>query len=137
MSGGTTLGVAFDLLAMEADSVWTHPTLAPGLAATRRLRLVDGAEPARAFADLHLDLRIPAAGRLVIDAHAGAVDVALDGAIGRGATGPDAEASKIRRAVGGGLTAPRIAVVLLRTRQSQGAMNAPAHMPILASRAAF
>src|ERR1700712_1819091 len=57
--------------------------LAFGLAAAGGLGFVDRAEPARALADLHLDLRIPAAGRLVIDAFAGAVDVALDGAVGR------------------------------------------------------
>src|SRR4029453_13197283 len=34
--------------------------------------------------DLHLDLRIPATRRLVKDALAGAVDVTLDGAVGRG-----------------------------------------------------
>src|ERR1700676_2028782 len=55
----------------------------PGLAAARGFGFIDRAEPARALADFHLDLRIPAAGRLVVDAFAGAVDVALDGAVGR------------------------------------------------------
>src|SRR6185437_9579557 len=45
---------------------------------------LDRAEPARALGDLHLDLRVPAAGRLVIDALARAVDITLDGAVGRG-----------------------------------------------------
>src|SRR5467141_3388599 len=58
--------------------------LSLGFAAARGLGLVDRTEPAGALADLHLDLRIPAAGRLVIDAFAGPVDVALDGAVGRG-----------------------------------------------------
>src|ERR1700733_2828901 len=58
--------------------------LSSGLAAAGRFGLVDRAEPARALADLHLDLRVPAAGRLVIDAFARAVDIALDGAVGRG-----------------------------------------------------
>src|ERR1700722_15288653 len=58
--------------------------LSPGLAAAGGFGLVDRAEPARALGDFHLDLRIPAAGRLVVDAFAGAGDVALDGAIGGG-----------------------------------------------------
>src|ERR1700724_1024824 len=58
--------------------------LSPGLAAARGFGFLDRAEPARALADLHPDLRVPAAGRLVIDAFAGTVDVALDGAVGRG-----------------------------------------------------
>src|ERR1700675_2624696 len=58
--------------------------LSPGFAAARGLGLVDRTEPAGALADLHLDLRIPAAGGLMIDAFAGPVDVALDGAVGRG-----------------------------------------------------
>ena len=56
---------------------------------------------------------------------------------GEGATDPDADASRIARACSGGLTAPRMAVFLLRTRQSHGAMKAPCHIPALASRAAF
>src|SRR5258706_10856663 len=36
---------------------------------------------------MHLDLRVPAAGRLVIDAFAGPVDIALDGTVGRGRDG--------------------------------------------------
>ena len=56
---------------------------------------------------------------------------------GEGATGPDADASRIALALSGGLTAPRMAVFLLRMRQSHGAMNAPCHIPALASRAAF
>src|SRR3977135_2832813 len=55
-----------------------------GFAAARGLGLIDRTEPARALDDLHLDLRIPAAGGLMIDAFAGPVDVALDGAVGRG-----------------------------------------------------
>src|SRR3954462_3660205 len=65
------------------------PVMAPskrllslGLAATRGFGFVDRTEPARALADLHLDLGIPAALGRVIDAFAGAVDVALDGALG-------------------------------------------------------
>src|SRR3954453_23619199 len=57
--------------------------LALGLAAAGGLGLVDRAEPARALADLHLDLGVPAAGGRVIDALAGAIDVTLDGAVGR------------------------------------------------------
>src|SRR6201996_8508681 len=56
---------------------------------------------------------------------------------GDGATSPEAEASRIACAFGGGLAAPRIGVFLLRTRQSHGAMKAPCHIPALASRAAF
>src|SRR4051812_41171159 len=55
-----------------------------GLAAAGGFGVLCRTEPARALADMHLDLRIPAAGRLVIDAFAGAIDIALDGAIGRG-----------------------------------------------------
>src|SRR5882757_4242050 len=58
--------------------------LSLGFAAARGLGLVDRTEPAGALADLHLDLRIPAATGLMIDAFAGPVDVALDGAVGRG-----------------------------------------------------
>src|SRR6266567_3411465 len=58
--------------------------LSPRLAAAGGLGLLDRAEPARALADLHLDLRVPAAGGRVIDAFPGTVDVALDGAVGRG-----------------------------------------------------
>src|ERR1700679_4201548 len=58
--------------------------LSPGLAAARGFGLFDRAEPARPLADFHLDLRIPAAGRLVIDAFARAVDISLDRAVGRG-----------------------------------------------------
>src|SRR5882757_1620252 len=57
--------------------------LSSGLAAAGGLGLFDRAEPARALADLHLDLGVPAAGGLVKDALAGASDVALDGAVGR------------------------------------------------------
>src|SRR3954451_8070164 len=56
--------------------------LSSGLAAAGRLGIVDRAEPARALGDVHLDFRVPAAGRPVIDAFARAVDIALDGAIG-------------------------------------------------------
>src|SRR5579862_4494335 len=58
--------------------------LAPGLAAAGGFGFLDRAEPARALGDVHLDLGVPAAGRLVIDAFARGVDVALDGAVGRG-----------------------------------------------------
>src|SRR5580700_4959012 len=58
--------------------------LTPGLAAARGFGFIDRTEPARALADLHLDLRIPAAGGLGIDTFPGAVDVALDGAFRRG-----------------------------------------------------
>src|SRR5205823_3692562 len=57
--------------------------LAFGLAAARGLGIFDRTEPACALVDLHLDLRVPAAGGPVIDALACTVDVALDGAIGR------------------------------------------------------
>src|ERR1700733_14026870 len=56
---------------------------------------------------------------------------------GDGATEPDADASRMVLALSGALAAPRMVVFLLRTRQSHGAMNAPCHMPALASRAAF
>src|SRR3984957_1583757 len=55
-----------------------------GLAAARGFGFLGRAEPARALRDLHLDLGIPAALRRVIDAFTGAVDIALDGAVGRG-----------------------------------------------------
>ncbi|GCC45338.1 hypothetical protein chiPu_0029241, partial [Chiloscyllium punctatum] len=58
--------------------------LTPRLAAAGGLGFLDRAEPARALGDLHLDLGVPAAARLVEDALAGTVDVALDGAVGRG-----------------------------------------------------
>src|SRR5947209_2541395 len=57
--------------------------LSSGLPAARRFGVIDRAEPARALGDIHLDLGVPAAGRLVIDALARPVDIALDGAIGR------------------------------------------------------
>src|SRR6266481_55204 len=65
------------------DGVWKTP-LSLGLAAAGGFGIVDRTEPARALADMHLDFCVPAAGRLVIDALAGAVDVALDGAVRRG-----------------------------------------------------
>src|SRR5437773_1867124 len=52
---------------------------------------------------------------------------------GEGATGPEADASRMARAFSGGFTAPRMWVFLLRSRQSQGAMKAPCHIPALAS----
>src|SRR4051812_43432154 len=58
--------------------------LSLGLAAAGGFGFVDRAEPARALADLHLDFGVPAAGWRMINALAGAVDVALDGAVGRG-----------------------------------------------------
>src|SRR6476619_1243247 len=57
--------------------------LSPGFATAGLFGLLDRAEPASALADLHLDLRIPAAFGRMIDAFAGAVDIALDGAVGR------------------------------------------------------
>src|ERR1700692_1728557 len=66
----------------QAGEVKAKP-LSPGLAAAGGFGFVDRAEPARALADLHLDLGVPAAGRLMVDAFAGTVDVALDGAVGR------------------------------------------------------
>src|ERR1700716_1948821 len=62
----------------------TEKHLPPGFAAARGFGVLDRAEPARALTDVHLDLRVPAAGRLVKDAFAGPVDVALDSAVGRG-----------------------------------------------------
>src|SRR5580693_3150706 len=56
---------------------------------------------------------------------------------GEGATDPEADASRMVLALSGALAAPRMLVFLLRTRQSHGAMNAPCHIPALASRAAF
>src|ERR1700722_7139663 len=74
-----SVSVTFRLAATAHQS-----RLSLGLAAAGPFGVFDRAEPARALADLHLDLRIPAAGGLVIDAFAGAVDVALDGSFGRG-----------------------------------------------------
>src|ERR1700744_5942128 len=54
-----------------------------GFPAAGALGVLDRAEPAVALADLHLDLGVPAAFRRVKDAFAGAVDIALDGAVGR------------------------------------------------------
>src|SRR5664279_766599 len=59
------------------------PPLSLGLAAAGGFGVLDRTEPARALVDVHLDLRVPAAGWLVIDAFAGPVDIALDGAVGR------------------------------------------------------
>src|SRR5579864_8356471 len=88
-----------------------NDALALGLAAAGGLGLFDRAEPARALADLHLDAGVPSAGRLVIDALAGAVDVALDGAIRRGGDRPGGRREqdrmrafrRLRRAEDGGL----------------------------------
>src|ERR1700694_231090 len=77
--------------------------LSPGLAAARGLGVVDRAEPARALVDVHLDLRIPAAGGPVIDAFAGAVDIALDGAVGRGRDRSRSRREQARMGVGGRL----------------------------------
>src|SRR6202012_6197313 len=57
--------------------------LSPGFTAARGLRLLDRAEPAGALADLHLDLGVPAALGRMVNAFAGAVDIALDGTVGR------------------------------------------------------
>src|ERR1700759_2119041 len=62
----------------------TEKLLSLGLAAAGGFGLFDRTEPARALADFHLDLGVPAAGGLMVDAFAGPVDVALDGAVGRG-----------------------------------------------------
>src|ERR1700722_19019858 len=62
----------------------TEKLLSLGLAAAGGFGLVDRAEPARALADFHLDLGVPAAGGLMVDAFAGPVDIALDRAVGRG-----------------------------------------------------
>src|SRR5690242_11187762 len=75
-------------------------SLSPGLAATGGFGLLGRTEPARALADLHLDLRIPAAGRLVIDTFACGVDVALDGAIGRGRNGSGCRGEQDRVRIG-------------------------------------
>src|SRR6478672_13196588 len=72
------------LLRLAMTAGMSGKPLPPGLAAARGFGVIDRAEPARALTDVHLDLRIPAAGRLVIDAFAGPVDIALDGAVGRG-----------------------------------------------------
>src|ERR1700694_1146683 len=80
--------------------------LSPGLAAARGLGLVDRAEPARALADLHPDLRVPAAGGPVIDAFAGTVDVALDGAVGRGRHRSGRRSQQDRMGVGGRFGGP-------------------------------
>src|SRR6516162_9404201 len=61
--------------------------LAPRFAAAGGLGLLHRAEPAGALADLHPDLRVPAARRRVIDALAGGIHIALDGAVGRGRDG--------------------------------------------------
>ncbi len=111
---------------------------APRLAAAGGFGFLDRAEPARALGDLHLDLRIPAAGRLVKDAFAGAVDVALDGAVGRGrhrAGGGAPAGSRVHSPAASRRRARRSSCCA--TRQSHGAMNAPCHIPALASRAAF
>src|SRR5687768_2100296 len=68
----------------SSSSAARFTALPSGLAAAGGLGLVDRTEPTRALVDVHLDFRIPAAGRLMIDAYAGTVDVALDGAVGRG-----------------------------------------------------
>src|SRR4051794_41904738 len=70
------VGSGYPLLLKEVTDI---TRLAFGLAAAGGFGVIDRAEPARAFADIHLDFGIPAAGRLVIDAFAGTVDVALDG----------------------------------------------------------
>src|SRR4051794_12083962 len=62
----------------------TRSSLSPGLATACSFRFFHRAEPACALADGHLDLPVPAAARLVIDALARPVDIALDGAVGRG-----------------------------------------------------
>src|SRR5664279_1074255 len=80
--------------------------LSSGFAAAGGFGLVDRTEPARALVDLHLDLRIPAAGRLVIDALAGAVDVALDGAVGRGSDRSRSRRQQDRMGIGGWFGGP-------------------------------
>src|SRR5262249_61286324 len=75
---------AFARRRASADKSGARWTSTPRLAAAGGFGVFDRAEPARALCNLHLDLRVPAAGRLVIDALAGGVDIALDGAVGRG-----------------------------------------------------
>src|SRR4051794_10635919 len=58
-------------------------SLAFRLAAAGGFGVVDRAEPARALADVHMDLGVPTAGGPMINTFAGAVDVALDGALRR------------------------------------------------------
>src|SRR5258705_3551412 len=55
---------------------------------------------------MHLDLRVPAAGRLVIDALAGPVDIALDGAVGRGSDRSRRRCQQDRAGAGGWLGGP-------------------------------
>src|SRR5512133_2692593 len=71
-------------LALAMTAWMSERLLSPGLAAAGGFGVIDRAEPPGALTDVHLDLRIPAAGRLVIDAFAGPVNIALDGAVGRG-----------------------------------------------------
>src|SRR3984957_9309786 len=66
----------------------TAKLLSPGPPAAGCLGLLARAEPPRALADLHLDLRVPAAGGRVIDAFACAVDITLDRALRRGRDRP-------------------------------------------------
>src|SRR5258708_37091143 len=88
-------------------TAWTNEKpLPPRLAAAGGFGVIDRTEPARALGDMHLDLRIPAAGRLVIDAFAGPVDIALDGAVGRGSDRSQRRRQENRVGTGGRLGGP-------------------------------
>ena len=67
-----TLRSGFDLspLGRGKSGFILDLSLALGLAAARGFGVIDRAEPARALSDVHLDLCVPAAGRLVINAFA-------------------------------------------------------------------
>src|SRR5712671_1205473 len=100
--------------------------LPPGLAAAGGFGVVDRTEPARALGDVHLDLCVPAAGRLVIDAFAGAVDIALDGAVGRGRDRSRCRCQEDRVGVGGRLGGPENGRLLVADapvpRRDEGAL---------------
>src|SRR6267142_3712813 len=103
--------------------------LSLGFAAARGLGLVDRTEPAGALADLHLDLRIPAAGGLMIDAFAGPVDIALDGAVGRGSDRSRRRRQQDRVGTGGRLGGPENGGLLVADapvpRRDEGALPHP------------
>src|SRR5258705_7952500 len=119
--------IASLVLAMTA---WMNEKpLPPGLAAAGGFGVIDRAEPARALADMHLDLRIPAAGRLVIDAFAGPVDIALDGAVGRGSDRSRGRRQQDRVGTGGRLGGPENGGLLVADapvpRRDEGALPHP------------
>src|SRR5258708_1556746 len=103
--------------------------LPPRLAAASGLGVIAPAEPARALADMHLDLRIPAAGRLVVDAFAGPVDIALDGAVGRGRDRSRRRRQQDRVGTGGRLGGPENGGLLVADapvpRRDEGALPHP------------